>query len=262
MNAPVNWRFASASVAGTSHIAKSIPCQDYHAVRVFRDTEDEPTLVIAVSDGAGSASRSSVGSSITCQTVLEQLEIYFEEGGAADNIDRRHAGYWLDAIREAIASDAAEQECSLRDYACTLLLAVIGVRKAFYLQIGDGAIVASDSAGEWSWVFWPSRGEFANTTYFVTDEDAAQNVKIDTGKPVAELAVFTDGIEPLVLHYASKSVHSPFFEAMFPAVRNSPAIGFDEWLAAQLKTYLSSPIINNRTGDDKTLVLATSVALQ
>lgn len=140
----MNWRFASASVAGTSHTAKSIPCEDYHAVRVFRNTEDEPTLVIAVSDGAGSASKSSVGSAITCQTVLEQLEIFFEEGGSPDNLDERHVNDWLDAIREATAFDAAEQERTLRDYACTLLLAIIGVRKSFYLQIGDGAIVVGD----------------------------------------------------------------------------------------------------------------------
>lgn len=261
MSAPVDWRFASASVAGTSHTAKSIPCEDYHAVRVFRDIEDEPTLVIAVSDGAGSAPKSSVGSTITCQTVLEQLEIFFGEGGLPENLDERHASDWLDAVREAIASDAAEQDCSLRDYACTLLLAIIGVRRAFYLQIGDGAIVVGDSLGEWGWVFWPSRGEFANTTYFVTDENAAQNVKIDSGKPVAEIAVFTDGIEPLVLHYASKSVHSPFFEAMFPAVRKSSATGADESLSMQLASYLASPAINGRTDDDKTLVLATTAVL-
>ena len=201
----------------------------------------------------------SVGSELACQTVLELLEVHFDEGKTADDVNEGTARDWLAAVREAIGCEAAENELAMRDYACTLLLAVIGPTRAFYFQVGDGAIVVGDPSGDWSWVFWPSRGEFANATFFVTDDSLSQNVMIDSGKAVQEIAVFTDGIEPLVLHYASKTVFAPFFENMFPPVRKSIAAGLDEALSADLANYLGSSAVNNRTDDDKTLVLASKV---
>lgn len=255
------WRFAAASVIGSSHSAKGTSCEDYHAVRIFRDRNDEPTLTIVVSDGAGSAARSAFGSVLACQTMLEQLEIFFGEGCTVGDISEELGLEWLNAVREAIAFDAADEDSEVRDYACTLLLAIVGTSNAFYLQIGDGALVARASDGDWGWVFWPSRGEFANTTYFVTDELAAQNVAMQRGQAICEIAVFTDGIEPLVLHYATRSVFAPFFEKMFPAIRNSKAHGEDQALSGELARYLASASINSRTDDDKTLVLASSSAM-
>jgi hypothetical protein len=83
---------------------------------------------------------------------------------------------------------------------------------------------------------------------------------MQSGEAVSEIAVFTDGIEPLVLHYATKTVFSPFFENMFPAIRNSQAQGEDQALSDALASYLGSDAINSRTDDDKTLVLASSIA--
>ena len=253
------WKFAGASVAGSSHLARGIPCQDYHSARVFISRSGTVTLVIVASDGAGSACMASVGSELACQTVLELLEVHFNEGKSVEDINERAALEWLDAVREAIGVEAADQGLAMRDYACTLLLAVIGPTRAFYLQVGDGAIVVNDHSGDWSWVFWPGRGEFANTTFFVTDETLSQNVMIDSGNAVQEIAIFTDGIEPLVLHYASKTVFAPFFENMFSPVRKSLAAGLDEALSVDLANYLELPAINNRTDDDKTLVLASKV---
>ncbi len=67
----------------------------------------------------------------------------------------------------------------MRDYACTLLFALVGVEAAVFRQIGDGVIVVNDQSSHWSWVFWPERGEFANTTFFVTDAVAADHLRFD-----------------------------------------------------------------------------------
>jgi hypothetical protein len=74
---------------------------------------------------------------------------------------------------------------------------------------------------------------------------------------IDEVALFTDGIENLVLHRATRSVHEPFFNQMFRAVRESKAVGIDQGLGDALGRYLSSPAVCDRTDDDKTLVLAT-----
>ena len=76
------------------------------------------------------------------------------------------------------------------------------------------------------------------------------------GADEREIALLSDGIEPLVLHYASRTVHGPFFDCMFGPVRRSQAIGEDLALSQDLEGYLSSPAILERTDDDKTLVLA------
>jgi hypothetical protein len=216
-------------------------------------------LALAVSDGAGSASNAHIGSLLTCEVLLAQVQALVDAGRSLSDVTEAEARGWLDAVREAIAMQAFEDGRAMRDYACTLLMAVVDQDRSIFLQVGDGAIVTSQEQAEWSWVFWPARGEFANTTYFVTDDEAAERLQVllAPGR-VAELALFSDGIEPLVLHYASKTVHASFFERMLPPVRASAANGEDALLSDELKKYLASPAVTNRTDDDKTLVLATT----
>ena len=40
-------------------------------------------------------------------------------------------------------------------------------------------IIGGDGADEWNWMFWPQRGEYANTTYFLTDTDAIERLEVD-----------------------------------------------------------------------------------
>ena len=252
------WRFASASVIGTSHQRAGTPCQDCHACRLFRSPLGEPTIAIAVSDGAGSAGKGEIGAAIVCAALLEQVEIYLAQERTIASFTEDDAQTWLRAVRESIVEHADQNDHVMREYACTLLLAVIGVDTAAFLQIGDGAIVTANEFAEWSWVFWPHRGEFANTTYFVTDDNASDNLMLEvrSGR-TDEVALFTDGIEPLVLQYVDRTVYVPFFERMFEPVRRSSEAGEDLELSTQLESYLSSSAINNRTDDDKTLLLAT-----
>jgi hypothetical protein len=58
------WRIALASEVGTSHKAASTPCQDF-ADHAIIETSFGQVLIVAVSDGAGSAAYSNVGSSVS-----------------------------------------------------------------------------------------------------------------------------------------------------------------------------------------------------
>jgi Protein phosphatase 2C len=252
------WRFASATVIGTSHVKTGTPCQDHHRCRVFHNGADEPIIAIAVSDGAGSAARGEDGAVITCASLIEQVELFLGQNRDLASITREDAHAWLDAVRKAIAEHASDDERDMRDYACTMLFALVGMDAAVFLQIGDGVIVVNDQAPEWSWVFWPHRGEFANTTFFVTDAAAADHLRFEHRQgSIEEIALLSDGIEPLVLHYASRTIHAPFFNRMFGPVRRSIAVGENLAISRELESYLSSPAILQRTDDDKTLVLAT-----
>jgi hypothetical protein len=257
MNSAAQWKIAAASVTGTSHTRLGTPCQDYAIAKAFRDVDGCEVLLVVVSDGAGSAAKAEIGSSIACSTVAEAVEVYLADRGRVGAIDIDVARSWLRMVQSAIATQAEDDAGVVRDYACTLLVAVIGESAAVTLQVGDGAIVISDGDG-WSWAHWPQRGEFANSTFFATDDRAESQMAFASSRGrVIELAVFSDGIEPLVIQYATQSVFEPFFDKMFPAVRAAKDEGLNDKLSTALAGYLSSPSICERTDDDKTLVLAT-----
>ena len=257
MTSPIGWRLAAASVTGSSHRKLGTPCQDSATTRIFHDVSGREILVVALSDGAGSAARAEFGSSITCSTIAEAAEVHFASGGTVEEITVETARRWLSMVRQAISDHAVDEGASFKDYACTLLGAIVAEDSTAMFQIGDGAIVVHDGDG-WAWVHWPQRGEFANTTFFVTDESAQTQMAFDNCRGrIEELAAFSDGIEPLVMQYSTQTVFGPFFDKMFPAVRALAEGGLDEKLSEALAKYLDSPAICERTDDDKTLVLAT-----
>jgi hypothetical protein len=250
------WRTAYASVIGTSHIKTRSPCQDAGGCAVVAADNTE-ILIAAVSDGAGTACRSEAGSAIAVARFLSQ----FAEAAKADSqlasIDREFVTQWLDSFRDEIAALAEKEAHHVQDYSCTLLGAIIGPYGSAYLQIGDGAIVvAGEEAGQYNWVFWPQHGEYANSTYFLTQDNAADALLFETGPPVYEIALFSDGIERLVLDLSAKVVYSPAFSSIFEWLAGTAPSENDDQSPA-LAAYLSSDHVNSRTDDDKTLVMAT-----
>jgi hypothetical protein len=216
--------------------------------------EGSSALVIACADGAGSASRAEVGAALACQTFVSVVEEALRGGLQVRDTNAQHVLAWYQQARHRLTSEANLQGAEARDYACTLLTAVLGEEEAIFAQIGDGAIVYRGGDG-YQTAIWPQSGEEAGTTYFLTGEGFEEQLTVysPAGK-VVEVALFTDGLQPLALHYASRTVHGPFFDPMFEALRLSsdPAS-----LEGPLRDFLSSEQVNERTDDDKTLVLAT-----
>jgi hypothetical protein len=258
----MRWRAAVASVAGTSHIRAAVGCQDSAVVKVLRDCNGREVLVAVVSDGAGSASRAEVGSLLACSTVAEAVERFLVEGGEVGDLSVGGVHSWLAMVQEAIRDRADAEGASPRDYACTLIAAVVAEDACAIFQVGDGAAVVPDAEG-WCWVHWPQHGEYSNMTFFVTDEGARDNLAFDLCMvPVNEIALFTDGIENLVLQKATKNVFAPFFDGMMPAVRALKHPGVDAALSVSLAEYLDSHAVCARTDDDKTLLLATRLTAE
>ena len=72
-------------------------------------------------------------------------------------------------------------------------------------------------------------------------------------EPLSAIAGFSDGLQDVALHFASRSVHAPFFESKFEVLGTTD----DETsLKAPLIEFLLSAALGERTDDDKTLVLA------
>jgi hypothetical protein len=149
---------------------------------------------------------------------------------------------------------AVDQNIQVRDLACTFLAAVIFETHSLFLQIGDGAIVLHGANG-YEPVFWPQSGEYLNTTNFLTDADFHNKLMIRViNECVEEFALFTDGIERLALRMSDCTAYEPFFRPLFESLR---AASSADALFEPLRQFLDSDRMNERTDDDKTLILAT-----
>jgi hypothetical protein len=174
---------------------------------------------------------------------------------------RKFALETLEEVQDSIAETAGAENRTVRDFACTLLVAIAGHDQVAFWQIGDGAICFTTGPGEsFNYAFWPAHGEYANVTEFVTDLNAAERLQFDAGEmAISDLALFSDGLERLALDFDSGEVHTPFFSSLFPHLyRRSPGHLLD--LEAEMRGFLSSDRLNARTDDDKTLILATRVS--
>ncbi len=253
-----DWRWALASAIGTSHLRTLSPCQDASVCELV-PTRRGTALVAVVADGAGSAKRAEVGSRLACEVAHREIASLFASGGGIEDVDHSFGRGLIQRIQEEVGVRADAEGLACRDFACTFLCSVVGQDRAAYLQVGDGAIVVSawDDDG-FGWVFWPQQGEYANVTHFATDPDAPERLEFSDGPGrIDEVAMFSDGIQSLVLHYATRSVHGPFFERMLDPLRKCADAGLSAPLSAALERYLSSGDVNSRTDDDKTLILAS-----
>jgi hypothetical protein len=247
----VTWRALATSIAGTSHRERDQPCQDAHAFRTLPDG----TLLVAVADGAGSAPRSARGAALAVTHVLAAVEAALSAPvEAAERV-------WGDVVRaafewtrKALADTAADASVPLHEFHTTLTCLVATATHLIIGQIGDGAVVAMDSDGTLFTAMRPQRGEYANQAYFVTMDEAPDRLEVIVHpRPIAALAVTTDGLLRLVLHLPECAPHAAFFRPLFAFVAEADDLAIAQ---AELSTFLDSDRVRRRTDDDKTLVLA------
>lgn len=271
----MSWRYALAAVAGAGHVTQGVPCQD--ACRAQTATFAGRSVWWAVvSDGAGSAAAGAAGAAAVCTTMMAQIDAWLAaHAGAVEALTAPDIDAWLAAVSAQVAELAAATAAPRADYAATLLAVVANARATVACQVGDGAIVAqflaadgdtgsdadsdaeSDAAEDAALcvLLWPSQGEYINTTHFVTDEDAVAQLRVALLPPARCIALFTDGLQQLALHYATRTAHAPFFAPLFARLAQAPP-GASASLNRALAAFLDSAAVNQRTDDDKALVLA------
>lgn len=257
------WRFAYASTQGRSHIAGDVVCQDSSGCTLL-DLPTGPVLIATVSDGAGSAARSEIGSGIACASFRQEMTALLTERDGRQP-SREDIEVWLKDFCSLVEAEAERLGLSSRDLACTFVGAVVAPTWSAACQVGDGGIViglpSPDGSNEFEVVFWPEQGEYANETYFATMSGASEHLqfKIDD-RPIREIALFSDGLQRMVLKYETRDAFGPFFHRMLQTVRRADGVGVLPELSRELGTYLSSPTVSDRTDDDVSLILATRSA--
>jgi hypothetical protein len=254
------WRYVAASVVGTSHEKLGGICQDANGCQVHLLPSGEKVFVAAVADGAGSTLRGGDGAVRACSVFLNLANDHLSSGNGVEQISLETARSWIHEIQNALGKEAESISLNAREFACTLLGFVAGQTCTACLQIGDGVIVVADSeARTYGHVFWPDRGEYANTTHFVTEDEAVEHLQFAAvQRQIVEAALLTDGLQDVALDYQQHAAHEPFFRGLFAPLKTAGEGRSDE-LSQSLREFLSSHRVNEKTDDDKTLVLASRV---
>jgi Protein phosphatase 2C len=277
--AQASWRVMGASTAGTGHRRTGRGCDDCNLSQTLLDG----TLLIGVADGAGSASHASEGASLAASIALATVTEVLEQRGEPPNPVGWQAvlGGAFQAARVALCARAAQPSVApipasapesgdegpfveetppptastlpVREYATTLLIAVVTSSSLAVAQLGDGAVVVRLEDGSLRAVTWPDHGEYVNETAFITDTDYLRRMQFayvpDVGS-ISGIATFTDGLQMLALDMARREPHPPFFQPLFAFAQSTDAS------ESELQAFLDSERVCARTEDDKTLVLA------
>lgn len=249
------WTWVGSKLAGTSHVRVGRACDDFAACMEIQTNYGSVMLIIA-SDGAGSAEYSHIGARIVVSQLTRNIARFVRRGEFIGHISMDVAENWLDDIRNYIYTVCDRTDRSPRDYAATLVAAIAAPTETIVLHVGDGAAVIKNELDlDWIVPSWPMHGEYASTTYFVTDDIRPNLHRFEINERAESIAVFTDGIERLVLDFATRTPHQPFFKGMIEPLKKEET-GRSRKLSKRLAEYLDSDKINSRTDDDKTLILA------
>lgn len=250
------WAFGAASVRGISHVRRDTRIQDAKRCFEAKTSAESSVFCAVVSDGAGSASHGGEGASLICRTIAENLRSYFA-AGSAGLPSEEVVWDWVDEARDKIAVAASRRELTPRDFAATLVMAVTTGSQTFTAHIGDGAIVGRRVFDqEWQLLSASENGEYASTTFFLTDPGTPRLRTSIADSPIDALFLFSDGIENQVLDAVSGEPYANFFTPMARPFEKSETFGRDHKLSERLSTYLDSEKFAEHTDDDKTLIIA------
>jgi hypothetical protein len=256
----VTWRYVDSVAVGSSHRMTALPCQDRCAGAIVATRDGGDALVCVISDGAGSALRAEDGAQLVCDTLLALASAAVRECGDLDELDDERVRGWFLDVRDRLQIVASDAGIDLREFAATSLLAIATARHTLCAQIGDGAIVlrGPEDAAAFEVAVWPAGGEYANQTFFVTDERAQDHLELRRFGGVRDLVALSDGLQSLALEQGTRSAFSPFFEPLVRTVREADGRG--PTLRDALAAYLDSDAINQRTDDDKSLAIACRIS--
>jgi len=166
------WSVIGQSVRGASHLRSGLPNQD--AIKFHADTDGEPPVLLAISDGHGSPKsfRSAVGAQRAVEVAVRVTKTFLDgmkdlplsaiKNAAERFLPADIVKTWMQEVDEHLrcnpfsaeeldrlereAGVAAKQAAIANErhriaYGATLLLAAVSDSYLFYLQLGDGDIL-------------------------------------------------------------------------------------------------------------------------
>lgn len=202
------WKQCGTRRQGKDHVESKVPCQDNVAYLAANSVQ-----AIALSDGGGSRRFSQIGSEFStravCELLTEKFEDFYERaeliaaGGPKAsklllNLRLEIIDHVLGALRTQVTS-----ERTLQDFGCTLQFAAIKGGRYFVGHVGDGVISGLYQIGlsrEVRVISHPENGGAPNVTFFVTDHDAKDHLRLYHGEchQLEGVLLMSDGPEEML----------------------------------------------------------------
>jgi len=251
-SATARWRVFSASATGKSHLDVGLPCQDASAHAVIGET-----LVAAVCDGAGSASRSDLGARECAQAIVELIRQHLAGIGEAAPLHElvEHLPELVAQARKRLFDLAGRLGLPVDELGCTLLGVLARPGGGVFFHLGDGLGIAEGEEPVDTVVSPPENGEYANETWFITAESWARHLRTSpfAGRAPRCIGLMSDGAMPFVMGKGQRS----YFEPFMAPVRAFLVTADEAEGSEALMEVLGDARTHAITADDKTLLLAT-----
>ncbi len=259
LTAPDGWQQSAASVRGKLHAHRALWREDAFALGCAENAAGSWSIGI-VSDGAGSAPLSRVGSNVACQIALGDLmgslgDIETLSDDINADLQRIKAALIgaAKAALQALHDEAEKREQPLSAFAATLLILVrraVGEKQlCAALQVGDGAI-ALDCADGMKLLGAADHGQHSSETRFLTtqgmEDDFTNRVKFSMPADLRATMIVSDGVSDD--YFPEDKRLSEVFEVVTPLAKEADDAGAAllHWLGYEKKG----------SSDDRTLVLS------
>lgn len=202
------WVVVGASVKGNGHIESNMPCQDNNKFEIL----GKGWGVAVVSDGAGSAAHSELGSKVVVERGVFHFKNLVEKEGWMEKNTLPSDAEWLQksyfvlkTIRNEVEMVAKKNNVELKSLSATCLAVVFSPMGLLAVHVGDGRMGCKTASGGWKAIMTPHKGDEANQTLFLISEfwDIPNYVQsgvlvpesIVVREPVEAFAVMSDGCE-------------------------------------------------------------------
>ena len=259
-----SWDIAWATAAGSSHLRGGLPNQDAVAHGMV-STGHGRVAVVAVADGAGSASRSQEGSRIAARTAVATIVDEIRKKPAVALKKHLATSLVRNAVKRAknaMIRYSRRQSVAPGELASTLIVAMASNRLVTAAQVGDGAVVAFNLGdGAAKTLCAAHTGEFANETIFLTS-CARPHIMASVGhadRSVGDLSVYdalaliTDGLQNLALKMPEREAFMGFWSPLLNDLAHSAE---PEAVSARLCSFITGQRVRERTDDDVTIAIA------
>lgn len=236
----MRYKISSARLLGTAHALRQVPCQDWV---VTRRGPEVSSVVLA--DGAGSRANSQIGAEYVTAELTALLHRDFQ---ALWNMPRLQRGQ---QILETCQTRLRQEAFPLDELACTMQFFAAD-RSGRYLSgnLGDGLqiLVEPDKLAVFS---SQENGAYQNETFFVTDLDAAEHLRLEDGllSPSGALLLMSDGVAESLYQYKT-GAPAPACEAIAGWLKDGDEDVISQALEENMRLRFSP-----RTRDDLSLAV-------
>lgn len=168
----VIWKRCARAKQGRSHLSSHVPCQDSVATLYRRNVS-----VVALSDGAGSAELSHIGSKICvtklCEACCRSFDVIWK---MSEEVARASL---VRSIQNALAEELPDGY-EINSLASTVLVVAVKRNRYIAAHLGDG-VIGVKSGDSLRLLSGPDNGEHSNETTFVTSNDAVDRLRMYRG---------------------------------------------------------------------------------